>query len=729
MSQPCFDSLLADQVTGRRDPAAFIGAALDCLSEFLNVDRVALLRFDADETPILEQICETRRSLEGAANLAPPSMIRHALLGETPVAVGARLYAPLVDDDRLAAVVTIESARPRDWSDDEVAAAQETAERIWPMMKIATIERASSAKDDDRRRIVERYETALRASSVISFAQDRDFRILWASGRRIGVPAPDAIGKTDADLLSDPVEIQTILRLKQGVLDSGVPARDDVALSFNGQKRWFEIRIRPETADGRIIGLISTMVDITERKLLGSTLPHRRDLFRIFIESAPTAIAMFDADMNYIAASKRFIADYIPPGVHPVVGRSHSQVSHFIPENWPATRARVLQGETLSSDEDSFLGANRARTWAKWTMTPWRKANGEVGGALLFVDDITSLVETRNDLRMSQELVSEILEQVPVSLGLYDVDGCCIMRNSAMRQLEKSDRFAAKDPETLWRGYDWEGRLLSPDEFPGMLALRGQASSWVEFTHPDAEGTTLRWYKIASVPWRRDGRIAGAVVAVDDISEQKQAQEKIRLLMREIDHRARNMLSVVQAIARFTAHKERDDFATSFENRICALALNQEILVESSWTVVALETLARRQLSFVCDPLERRIRVQGPLIWISPAAAQGMGLSLHELATNALKHGSLSVDSGYVTITWSIEKTEAEDIFKIEWRECDGPPARSPTRAGFGATVLCPMMEMLLSAKVEKAFEETGFIWRLACPAENLRANSAADSA
>src|SRR5262249_8046518 len=140
-----------------------------------------------------------------------------------------------------------------------------------------------------------------------------------------------------------------------------------------------------------------------------------------------------------------------------------------------------------------------------------------------------------------------------------------------------------------------------------------------------------------------------------DITGRKRAEEQLRLLMREMNHRAKNMLGVVDAIAHQTATRNPDDFIERFSERIQALAANQDLLVRNEWKGVEVESLVRAQLAHFADLIGSRIAVQGLPLRLNPVGAQAIGLALHELATNAGKYGALSNDAGRVDIRWGTD--------------------------------------------------------------------------
>jgi two-component sensor histidine kinase len=199
------------------------------------------------------------------------------------------------------------------------------------------------------------------------------------------------------------------------------------------------------------------------------------------------------------------------------------------------------------------------------------------------------------------------------------------------------------------------------------------------------------------------------------VTDRKAYEDQILFLMHEVNHRAKNMLTLVQAVARQTAAREPEDFIGRFNERIRALAANQDLLVRNEWRGVDVEELVRAQLAHFADLLESRIAVDGPRVRLNATAAQAIGLALHELATNAGKYGALSVDAGRVDVRWRLDG----DIFAMSWTERNGPPVSRPERRGFGSTVVGSMAKLSVGGEVELNYAPSGLMWRLICPAAN----------
>jgi PAS domain S-box-containing protein len=181
------------------------------------------------------------------------------------------------------------------------------------------------------------------------------------------------------------------------------------------------------------------------------------------------------------------------------------------------------------------------------------------------------------------------------------------------------------------------------------------------------------------------GRIVGASKIARDITEQKRSQEQIAILAREAEHRSKNLLANVQAAVNLSNADTADGLKQAIVGRIQALANVHSLFAESRWIGAELSTIATQELAPYAEKNERRIRIDGPPVLLEPNTAQAVAITLHELATNAAKYGSLSEAEGQVELTW-LHKTDGRLI--LRWAEAGGPPVQTPTHQGFGGRVI-----------------------------------------
>jgi two-component sensor histidine kinase len=234
--------------------------------------------------------------------------------------------------------------------------------------------------------------------------------------------------------------------------------------------------------------------------------------------------------------------------------------------------------------------------------------------------------------------------------------------------------------------YRPDGTLMSHDECPMADVLRTGISvrdQEVQIERPDgSRGTAL--VNIDAVR-DTDGKVVGAVNCFQDISERKQAEDQLRILARELDHRSKNLLALVQATVLLTKADTADDFKAAIEGRIRALSNAHTLLAESRWAGADLRKLVTEELSPYCSEEASRADVDGPDLVLEPQSAQSIAMVLHELTTNAVKYGALSGSSGRVRVQWT---RLVDGKLVLCWNEAGGPPVKPPTRRGVGTRLI-----------------------------------------
>lgn len=212
-----------------------------------------------------------------------------------------------------------------------------------------------------------------------------------------------------------------------------------------------------------------------------------------------------------------------------------------------------------------------------------------------------------------------------------------------------------------------------------------------------------------------DSNIVGASKIVRDITEQTEREELVRLLLAEVNHRSKNMLALVQAIARQISKPEDKGFLDRFGARLQSLTASQDALIQSGWRGADVETLIGFQLAHFHDLIGSRIQISGAPVTLSASATQVLGMAIHELATNASKYGALSNEDGSVAIVWRLLDQDAAPRFEIEWSERGGPVVTEPSQVGFGASVLGKIAKGSFNADVSTNYAPEGLTWKLTC--------------
>ena len=276
---------------------------------------------------------------------------------------------------------------------------------------------------------------------------------------------------------------------------------------------------------GRLTGAVNMLVDISERKRAEADLAERQAQLAVFVEHAPAAIAMFDREMRYLAVSRRFAVDYrLPPGEQ-LIGRSHYEIFPDIPQRWRGIHDRVLAGEELSHDQDTFPRADGRADWVRWLMTPWRKADGSVGGALLFAELRTEQVEARRALAESEARFRAAFENAAVGVVLVDPKGSLLRVNDTLARMLG---YSTKELET--KTFQ---DVTHPDDLAANLSvfektLTGEADSYVIEKRYVRKDGGIVWASLTVGCVRKmDGAVDYFLSVIEDITDRKLAEARL----------------------------------------------------------------------------------------------------------------------------------------------------------------------------------------------------------
>ncbi|HEX6831007.1 MAG TPA: HWE histidine kinase domain-containing protein [Methyloceanibacter sp.] len=251
--------------------------------------------------------------------------------------------------------------------------------------------------------------------------------------------------------------------------------------------------------------------------------------------------------------------------------------------------------------------------------------------------------------------------------------------------------------------------ILPPEAAASFMAAKRRAietgeSQTIE-TNFELFGRRRSYYLLTEALHDDKGDVIGTTSVAVEITERKEAENQLRLLLRELTHRSKNLLAVIQAIARQTAARTKtiDDFLDRFGARLVAIGCSQDLLVADNWHGASLRTLVEQQLNM--DRSGSQIVIDGEDVMLKPEAVQNLGLALHELATNAQKYGALSSGRGSVRVHWQFCDS---DQLKLTWEERGGPPVSTPERSGFGRAMIESVVGKALEGEVKLTFPAKG---------------------
>ncbi|WP_376089094.1 HWE histidine kinase domain-containing protein [Roseomonas sp. CCTCC AB2023176] len=304
-----------------------------------------------------------------------------------------------------------------------------------------------------------------------------------------------------------------------------------------------------------------------------------------------------------------------------------------------------------------------------------------------------------------------VFESGAFGMSVYDLrTGETLLINDRLLEMTGRTRAPHGGPAGTWRD------VTPPDHLPAdQRALeQARARGWwdpyeKEYLLPDGARIPVRVHS-APLPGE-PGRIA---VMVEDISAQREAESRRDLLMHEVNHRAKNALAAARAALRLTRAPTMPEFVEAVDGRLAALATAMGTLSAGGWSAVSLTALARDALAPFrgAGAPGDRILTDGPDLKIQPLAVLPISMILHELATNAGKHGALSVPDGRVTLRWRVE----EDRLLLSWAERGGPPAAAPRGAGFGTRLLDATVARQLGGLAHAEWGAEGLSWRADLP-------------
>ena len=215
-----------------------------------------------------------------------------------------------------------------------------------------------------------------------------------------------------------------------------------------------------------------------------------------------------------------------------------------------------------------------------------------------------------------------------------------------------------------------------------------------------------------------DGEVCAIFVDGNDVTDHVRAERSQALLVRELHHRVRNTLATVQGVMNSTARTAEtiEDYQWAFSGRISSLARTHSLLTEEIQQFVSFPNLLRQEIGAYADGSPHRVVLEGPDVELPSQLAVPLGMTIHELATNAYRHGALSVPDGRVTVAWTVIPAKDKRVLTCRWTESGGPTVTPPARQGFGSMVLTRVLSQQIGAKVDASYSPQGFELRADIP-------------
>lgn len=305
-----------------------------------------------------------------------------------------------------------------------------------------------------------------------------------------------------------------------------------------------------------------------------------------------------------------------------------------------------------------------------------------------------------------------VIDALPVGVLIAEApSGRILEGNSALEAIRRGPVIYSEGLGHYrhWVAVHENGEPVQESEYPLARALAGEDRPTLECRHQRADGTWA-WINIVGAPIRdASGKIIAAIIAITDIDEIKSAEEHRRIMNLELHHRVNNSLAMIQGVANITARTATDfaSFRNSFSERIQCLSRLSTLLVKKSWAETPMKELVMTALAYDSLAIRDRISICGEDVALRSEVALALGMALHELLSNAERHGALSGEDGHVAVDWRILDDEGRRLL-INWKERGGPSVASPQHSGVGLYLMKTVLTRQFGGDIDIAFEPDG---------------------
>ncbi|KQP49026.1 histidine kinase [Methylobacterium sp. Leaf108] len=488
----------------------------------------------------------------------------------------------------------------------------------------------------------------------------------------------------------------------------------------DGAYRWFLIRAEPmRDGSGAVVGWLGSNSDIHDRRQAEDELRKAREQLRLAVEATGTGVFDYDLVANVLNWDTRTRSFF---GLGP---DATVDLDVYLARLHPDDRDRADEAVRAALDPagDGTYDITYRTVAPEDGVERWVYAKGQT----LFEDglplrligtarDVTESRRAERTLRETEERYRLAARATNDAIWDWDLGTDHILWNEAVQTLFGYAPEAVGPSGAWWKGH------IHPEDVERVkegiyTVIEGAGSGWTEeYRFRRADGTYADIFDRGYVLRDGAGRAVRMIGAMLDISERKRAEEHQRLLTGELQHRVKNTLALVQAIASQTFRDATDMEASrdAFSARLISLGRAHDILTASSWTQAPIVDVVDGALAVHRGGAAHRIRTGGPNVHLAAKPALSLALALHELATNAAKYGALSNDLGGVDLRWHIAHEEETPRFCLTWSEHGGPPILAqPTRRGFGSRLIERSFAAEAGGAVRLTYLPTGLVCRL----------------
>jgi len=441
--------------------------------------------------------------------------------------------------------------------------------------------------------------------------------------------------------------------------------------------------------------------------------------FHELFDRAGIGIAQIDTDGRYLLVNERYCQ---------LLGRSESELLAARIQDFthPDDLARsidafirVMESGSPAVIEQRHVRADGSEIWVSNNASLARPADHQSAYVLILAQDIAALKYTERALVRAQSDLRMLLDAAADGFYCVDREGRTTLCNAAFLRMlgfEREEDVLGQDMHALIHRSLPDGFSHAREECPVLKTARVGTHAHVadeQFLRRDGKALPVEYWVRPIV---RDGQIQGAVCTFVDATGHLQSQARQQLMNREMAHRMKNTLAMVQAIVGQTLRRSRtpQDATHAINQRLAALGHAHTALTRTRWGNASIMEVIEGATAPHAEAA--RITLNGPKIDLGAKAVLAITLALHELSTNAAKYGALSSDSGTVAIDWSVTGGAADARFRLTWTERGGPPVAPPQQRGFGSRLIADSIGADLKGEAALTFDPRGVTWTLDAP-------------
>jgi PAS domain S-box-containing protein len=440
--------------------------------------------------------------------------------------------------------------------------------------------------------------------------------------------------------------------------------------------------------------------------------------FEDFFDNGAIALHAVGPDGKILRANKAEL-DLLGYSAEEYIGR-HIADFHADEHVIDDILARLSRGERLIKYPARLRARDGSIRYVEITSSVCVKGRSFVN-TRCFTVDVTDIHRLREQSRRTDDRFRQILDALPAAVYTTDAKGKLTYFNRAAAELAGREPEIGKDEWCVsFRLRTPDGKELPLHECPMAVALKeNRPVRGVEAVAQRPDGTLVPFIPFPTPLTDETGELLGAVNMLVDITERKRAEDQQALLIRELHHRVQNMLATVQAIMGSTARASTtiQEFEDAFTGRILSLSKTHTVLAANASQNVTFRELLCNELEPYNDNTGKRVVLAGPDVRLQSTLAIPLGMAIHELTTNAVKYGALSVMDGSVEVRWSIlGEGGAAPRLGVEWVERNGPKVEPPTHRGFGSQLLKRVLTHQIGAEANLDYRHDGLRAHIRAP-------------